>query len=261
MIATTVSPFFKDIQSPQPTTHQWLYEDLLDAAMRQYGVDVYYVQRNYVNTNGIYGEDDQSSYTTATLIAAYVKNVMGFAGDRDFMSKFAGLEIRDQVTFTITRRMFHYGIGDLPVPKGKLGEMANRPREGDLIWFPLNKRCYQIKYVDLYSMFFQVGKLMAWDCTCELFEYSQEYFNTGVPGIDRMMTVSLNVLSYALTDGQGNYLLTEANDYLTTENYVIENIDKEADNTDMDTEANTYISWSEDNPFNDFTTQTGMGVE
>jgi hypothetical protein len=261
MIATTVSPYFKPFQDGQSGTAQWLYEDLLDACMRQYGIDVYYVQQNYINVNNIYGEMDQSSYTNATLIAAYVKNIMGFGGDKDFMSKFAGLEIRDQVVFTITRSMFHSGIGPLPVPKGPIGQMADRPREGDLIYFPLNKRCYQIKYVDLYSMFFQLGKLMAWDCTCELFEYSQEYFNTGIAGIDRMMDVSLNVLTYALTDEKGNYILDESNNYITNENYVIQNIDKAADNTDTDTEANNYLSWSEDNPFNDFTTPTGQGVE
>lgn len=258
MVITTVSPFF---QNYKYTQEQRVYEDLLDMCMRQYGIDVYYVQRDYVNTNGIYGEDDQSSYTTATRIAMYVKNVMGFAGDHDFMSKFAGLEIRDQVTFTVTRRMFRAGVGKLPVPKGPVGELTDRPREGDLIYFPLNQRLYQIKYVDIYSMFFQLGKLMAWDCTCELFEYSQEYINTNIPGIDRIMTASLNVLTYALQDGQGNYLLTENGDYLTTQDYVIENIDKGSDNTDIDTEANNYISWSEDNPFNDFTTPTGEGVE
>ena len=250
MINTTTSRFF---QNYNYTGEQRLYLDLLDQCMRQYGIDVYYVPRTYINVNNVYGEDDQSTYTNATLIAMYVKNVMGFGGDRDFMSKFAGLEIRDQVIFTVTRRMFQEGIGPLPVPKGPLGELISRPREGDLIWFPLNQRCYQIKYVDLYSMFFQIGQLMAWDCTCELFEYSEELFQTGIPEIDRMMTVSTNVLTYALTDGLGNYLLTEANDYVTSEKYVIESIDRGADNTDIDTEANNYIDWSEDNPFTDFT--------
>jgi len=244
----TTSRYF---QNYEYTNVQNLYDDIINGAMRQYGIDVYYVQRDYVLVNDIYGEDDQSTYTNTTLIAAYVKNVMGFGGDRDFMSKFAGLEIRDQVTFTITRRMFSDAIGELPVPK--TGDTANRPREGDIIYFPLNKRCYQIKYVDQYSMFFQVGKLYAWDCTCELFEYSSEKFQTGIPGIDRIMKRSLNILDYALTDGQGNFLQTEDGDYLTSDAYVPPHIDPIQDNDDVDTEANNYVDWTEENPFTDFT--------
>jgi hypothetical protein len=250
-VQTTTSRFF---QNHQYTGEQRLYEALLDQCMQQYGIDVIYVKRNYVNINNVYGEDDQSSYTDTVMIAMYVKNVMGFSGDKDFMSKFAGLEIRDQVIFTVTQRMFKDGVGLLPVPKGKIGTTTNRPREGDLIFFPLNKRCFQIKYVDQYSMFFQMGKLYAWDITCELFEYSNERFDTGIPDIDRMMTVSINVLDYALKDGANNFILTENNDYLTTDAYTPDTIDTGQDNHDVNVEANGYVDWSEDNPFTDFTT-------
>ena len=80
---------------------QNLVESLINESIRIYGIDCYYIARNFNNLDKVYAQDDQSSYTYAWLIAIYLKNVLGFAGDREFLSKFAGLEIRDQVIFSI----------------------------------------------------------------------------------------------------------------------------------------------------------------
>src|SRR6186713_553653 len=109
-------------------------------------MNVFYVPRNLNHFDPLLGADDQSSYDRTFLIEMYLKSVMGFSGDREFMSKFAGLEIRDQVVWSVSRKRFAEEIG---------GEIDSiRPREGDLIYFPVNERVFQIKHVDQYEMMY-----------------------------------------------------------------------------------------------------------
>ena len=95
---------------------------------------MYYITRNINSLDKLYTADDQSSYTKAFLCEFYIKSVDGFSGDGNFMSKF-GLEIRDQVVFSIAQRTFSNEIGAYTT--------LVRPNEGDLIYFPLNNKCFQ----------------------------------------------------------------------------------------------------------------------
>ena len=103
---------------------------------------MYYIPRKLNNYDAVYGADDQSSYENAYPIEIYIKNVDGFQGDGNFMSKF-GLEIRDRVVFSMAQRIFNEEIGTFT--------NQVRPNEGDLIYFPLNKKCFQIKYVNKFK--------------------------------------------------------------------------------------------------------------
>jgi hypothetical protein len=106
----------------------------------------------------------------------YVKSVDGFQGDGDFLSKF-GLQIRDQVTFTVAMRTFErYAT--------RLNTTLIRPKEGDLVYLPLNDKFFKIMHVEHESVFYQSGALQVFDLKCELFEYSNEMFNTGIEEID-----------------------------------------------------------------------------
>ena len=131
---------------------------------------MYYIPRKLNNYDNVYGADDQSSYENAYSIELYIKSVDGFSGDGDFMSKF-GIEIRNQVIFSVAQRRFNEEIGEYTTQV--------RPNEGDLIYFPLNKKCFQIKYVNKFEMFYQLGALQTWEMTCELFEYSNENLKIG----------------------------------------------------------------------------------
>ena len=129
--------FFNNFQSSQ---EQLLLENLIIESIRIYGQDMYYIPRKLNNYDNVYGADDQSSYENAYSIELYIKSVDGFSGDGDFMSKF-GIEIRNQVVFSVAQRRFNEEIGDYTTQV--------RPNEGDLIYFPLNKKCFQIKYVKI----------------------------------------------------------------------------------------------------------------
>ena len=222
---------------------QNLLENLIIESIKIYGQDMYYVPRTLNNKDKIYGEDDVSTYTSATLVEFYIKNVEGFGGDGNFMSKF-GLEIRDQVTFVIAKRVFEEEVDQ----NGAL----IRPREGDLIFFPLNKKLFQIKYVDNKPIYYPLGALQTYELTCELFEYSGEQFNTGIPDIDDIQDkLSLNIFDYGVLTEDNFVLATEDGDYMVLETYKVETIDPFADNDSIETEADGFLDFTERDPFSE----------
>ena len=162
---------------------------------------MYYVPRTINNSDPIYGSDDSSSYDAAWPIEMYIKNIDGFGGEGDLLSKF-GLEIRDQITFTVARRIFSEAVGDV--------QDQIRPNEGDLIFFPLNNKIFRINFVEHESIFYQMGSLQVYELKCELFEYSGEVFNTGIDYIDGLTTnYNMNILDDGMTTESGDILVDE----------------------------------------------------
>jgi hypothetical protein len=212
---------------------------------------MYYMPRTLTNYDKLLGTDDQSQYNKAILVELYIKSVDGFTGDGNFMSKF-GLQIRDQVVFSIAQRTFNQEVA---IQTDQL-----RPNEGDLIYFPLNRKCFQIKYVNKYEMFYQFGALQTWELTCELFEYSNEQFNTGIAEIDIIQKkFSTNILDYSLMDEEGDFLTDEDGNYLVSETYDIDTINPAADNdviqsggsSEFDFGSDDFIDFSETDPFSE----------
>ena len=176
------------------TAEQALHQDLIIESIKNFGIDVYYLPRTYVNEDILYGEDTISEFNQAHLIEMYVKTVDGFEGEGDFISRF-GLEIRDQVVFSVARRRFdNLDIND-----------QDRPLEGDVIFLPLNKKVYEIRYVEHESVFYQFGKLPIFDLTCELFQYDSQRIDTGIEDIDEIEDTLTYALEITLESGSGNY--------------------------------------------------------
>ena len=240
-MSTGVSNFF--FNNYMSSQEQQLLNNLVVEATNIHGLDCYYVPRNINNKDKLYYTDDQSSYTNAYMVALYVENVDGFQGDGNLMSKF-GLEIRDQIVLSIPITSFNSEIGAYT--------SQIRPNEGDVIFFPFNKKCFQIKYVDKFEMFFMLGKVYTYRLTCELFEYSNETFNTGIADIDAIQTnFSTNILDWSLLDESGQPVLTEDSDYIVSEKYDLETIDPTTENKEIQTESSSFIDFSEADPFAD----------
>lgn len=157
-------------------SEQGLIEDLVVESIKMYGIDMYYITRKYENVDNILNEDGTSSFDTANIVEMYVKTNDSFGGQGDFFSKF-GLTMKDQIVFSMSRRSFEQNILSLK-PEIK------RPREGDVIFFPIVKKFFDITHVEHESVFYQTGALQVFDITCELLEFSNERFQTGVPLID-----------------------------------------------------------------------------
>jgi hypothetical protein len=234
--------FFNNYQSSQ---EQLLLENLIIESIRQYGDDMYYIPRKLNNYDEVYGADDQSSYENAYMIEMYIKSIDGFTGDGSFMSKF-GLEIRDRVIFSMAQRIFSEEVGTFT--------NQIRPNEGDLIYFPLNKKCFQIKFVNKYEMFYQLGALQTWEVTCELFEYSGEKLNTGIPEIDILQKTSdTNVYNWAIKDENGNILLDEEGNILVLEGSSVDDLIPAAQNDEIQAESDLFVDFTSQDPFSEGT--------
>lgn len=159
---------------------QNLIEDLVTESLSIYGHTVYYLPRAIIKRDEIWSEDSLSYYRDAFEFDMYIKSYDSYEGDGTFLSKF-NLEIRDQVTFTVSRRMFGNEIATQRPD-------IQRPREGDLVYSTMMKRIFVIKYVSSTAIYYQMGDLQTWDVVCEVWEYSNERFETGVDEIDYIET-------------------------------------------------------------------------
>lgn len=232
--------FFNNFQASQ---EQLLLENLVIESIKIYGHDVYYIPRKLNNYDEVYGADDQSSYETAYPIEMYIKSIDGFGGDQEFLSKF-GVEIRNQVVFSVARRIFSEEVGEFTTQV--------RPNEGDLIYFPLNQRAFQIKYVNKYEMFYQLGALQTWEMTCEVFEYSGESINTGIPEIDDIQKkYNTNILDWTIKTTASEPITTEDGYYLTLENSSVNDLIPAADNDEIQKESDLFVDFSSVDPFSE----------
>lgn len=232
--------FFNNFKASQ---EQLLLENLVIESIKIYGQDVYYVPRKLNHYDPVYGADDISSYDVAYPIEMYIRSIDGFSGDGEFLSKF-GVEIRNQVVFSVARRIFAEEVGEQSTQV--------RPNEGDIIYFPLNQRCFIIRFVNKYEMFYQLGAIQTWEMTCEVFEYSDEKFNTGIPEIDRIAYKrDTDIFNWSIMDEDGNMLMTQTSDYLILERSALEDIVENADNKDIQDEGNTFIDFDAKDPFSE----------
>jgi len=231
------------INNFKSSMEQQLIENLVIESIRFYGEDMLYIPRKLNNYDSIYGADDQSSYEQAIPIEMYIKSIDGFSGDGNFMSKF-GLEIRDQVIFSVAQRRFNEDVGTITTQP--------RPNEGDLIYFPLNSKCFQIKYTNKFEMFYQLGALQTWEMTCELFEYSNETINTGIPEIDILQKkFSTNQFDWAILTQDGMRITDENGDYIVREGSGLNSLFASADNDELQKESDMFVTFDALNPFSE----------
>ena len=171
---------------------QELLHSLTQESIQIYGHDVSYIPRTLVNTDTVLGEDSISEYKDAYSVEMYIKSVDGFEGEGDLISKF-GLEVRDQIVFSLARRAWE-GL-----------DLGVRPKEGDLVYFPLTSKLFQIMFVEHETPFYQNGALPTFDLTCELFVYSDEKMDTDVDDIDVIEQKQSFVRTFELSSVSGTF--------------------------------------------------------
>jgi len=159
-------------------SEQNLYEDLIIESLQIYGQDVYYIPRTLVNRDDILNEDPASKFDDAYLLEMYIENNEGFEGSGDLYSKF-GLEIRDEATFIVSRRRWETRVGVFDD-----NTIDPRPQEGDLIFLPMTNSFFEISFVEDDQPFYQLSNLPVYKLTCNLFEYNDEDFDTGITVVD-----------------------------------------------------------------------------
>lgn len=198
-----LNPFFLNGSS----TEQSLIQDLINEQLKIYGIDIMYIPRKIIRSDNVFKEIQSSKFDDNFIIEAYVNNYEGYAGAGDIMTKF-GVSLRDEVTLTISKERFEEFIApiltsiynpNLIYNDPNEVELVTRPREGDLIYFPLGQRLFEVKFVEHEKPFYQLGKTYVYELVCELFEYEDEIMDTTVDEVDELIkdvTATLYLIDY-----------------------------------------------------------------
>jgi hypothetical protein len=175
-----LNPFF--LQGTQ--SEQRLVQDIINEHLRFHGVEITYIPRKFVNKKNIIEEVQSSKFDDNFAIEAYLNTYDGYGGAGDILTKF-GVSIRDELIITISKERFEDFIATFmsSVDDGEL-LTPTRPREGDLVYFPLGQRLFEVKFVEHEDPFFQLGKNYVYQLKCELFEYEDEVIDTSITEID-----------------------------------------------------------------------------
>ena len=171
-----VNPYFKKDYSAE----QDILEDLTIEIIKTMGRDMYYIPRNILTEDKLFGEGSKVNYTTGIPIEMYIDSISGFDGQGDVASKF-GIEVKDNIDLTVSKKRFNQEVHT------KITNIV-RPREGDLIYFPLANALFEINFVEHENPFYQFGKLYSYRLSCELFTYNEEEIITGNTEIDSVVT-------------------------------------------------------------------------
>ena len=160
-------------------SEQNLYEDIVIESLKIYGQDVYYLPRETVFEDRVFGDEVPARYSNSYKIEMYIDNVEGFDGEGDLFTRF-GVEIRDEATFVVSRRRWSQVVsGDNQIT-------TDRPREGDLIYLTLSNSMFQITHVEHEMPFYQLSNLPVYKCRAQLFDYNSEDFDTGIDTIQKI---------------------------------------------------------------------------
>ena len=177
-----LNPFF----TQGTTGEQNLVQDLINEQLKMYGVDIFYLPRKYLTTNTVIKEVVQSKFDVAYPLEAYVDNYDEHSGGPNLLTKF-GIQSQDEVRLIISRERFENYINPLIANQTDI-KLSTRPKTGDLIWFPLDDRIYEIKDVEWQKPYYMLQDLYTYILYCELFRYEDEVIDTGIDEIDNELT-------------------------------------------------------------------------
>jgi hypothetical protein len=188
------------------TREQYLIEDMIIESIKNFGIDVFYLPRDSQSSiDELFGDDPVKSYTTSYPIEMFLETFNDFEGNQEFFSKF-GLEIQKSARVAVARRTFE---------KYLPSELRNTPKEGDLIYIPMMKKLFEIKFVEEEKNFFQGGRGVArggsiqlgklfpymYELSIEMFKYNGELLQTGIVEIDDIADYSAYGVKYSMAAG------------------------------------------------------------
>ncbi len=205
-MASLHNPYF----NKSHTGEQGLFNSLKTESIQVLGHMFYYLPRDVVTRDLVLGETDISKFPLAIPIEMYMENVLGFQGEKELYSKF-GLEINSSYNLIVSVDRWEAEVKTQVEGSSELNVLVtSRPQEGDLIYDPLVKMLFEIKFVDHESEFYQVGKNYIYKLSCEAFQYNSEELNTGIADIDSIEDLnSLDMTSYQILLEDGGLLLQE----------------------------------------------------
>jgi hypothetical protein len=197
------SPYFPTYYAGH-SGEQGLVQDLVDEQIKLFGTDIYYIPKIVLKDNTL-DEVRYTKYQEQFQIEMLLQNVMGFGDNTEFISKF-GLRITDEIIFRVSTRRWDEEVAD----HSPNLTVTSRPNEGDLLYFPLTKDIYEIKFVGKEEPFFQFGKIQFYAITAEIYEVGSDDFDTGIAEIDAVEQLFDNSIKLFMDPGgSGDFIVGE----------------------------------------------------
>lgn len=198
-----LNPFF--LQGSK--TEQSLIQSLINEQLQIYGVEIFYIPRRYITEKTVIKEVIQSVFDNAYPLEAYVNTYDGYEGQGTILSKF-GIQSLNDLTITISKERFELYISPLLQNSSDI-KLSTRPKEGDLIYFPLGDRLFEIKFVEHEKPFYQLQQTYVYELNCELFRYEDEIVDTGFREIDDNITEEQAYVQSLIMVGSGSTATAE----------------------------------------------------
>ena len=140
---------------------QTLADAIVAESIQMRGMSLYYIPRQFVKPDLLFGEDLQSKFDKAWKFAGYLDTFDAYQGDGSIFSKF-GMTVNDEITISINPNLFKHQCN------------GTEPIAGDLIYFPLDNSLFEITWVQPYDPFYQVGQNAIRKITASKYIYSGE---------------------------------------------------------------------------------------
>ena len=194
-------------------TEQRLVQDLINEQLKMYGQDIVYLPRNIINKNTILREITTSGFDDSFRLEAYLLNYQGFEGSGDILSKF-GVQSTDSVTFIVSKERYEDFVSPKLSDRDDI-QLATRPQEGDLIYFPLDNTMFEIKYVEGKKPFYQLNNLYVYQLSCEVADLNaDDEIDTGIEAVDQsvidfVFTTTMSMVGVAASTASVNLTLAK----------------------------------------------------
>ena len=160
-----------------PQSEKYLYNELWQEAISLFGQNYYYIPRDTVLEDDLFGEDRASNFKNAYPMAMMVENIEGYDGE-DLFQRF-GVELKESATLVVSKKEFFDELVSTP------HSSLVRPREGDLIFVPFSDSLFEITFVEHEQPFYIWNELPAYKFSVELFRYNNEDIDVDVVGLDK----------------------------------------------------------------------------
>jgi len=141
--------------------------DLVDEIIQQYGIPCYYLPRENVNLDEIFGQDDLSKYESAFSLYLLPENPGFYNGGGDLFGKF-GFQAMDTMTMYVEINRFQTTTSE------------TTPLEDDLIYIPVSNSWFQVSFTDDegaaegQNFFYANGVLSAFKIEIQKYQYGHE---------------------------------------------------------------------------------------
>lgn len=179
---------------------QALLDDLWREAISIHGYNAVYLVRDSGTIDSFHGEDPRAQFNKWFEICVFIQNVEGFGGASDRIFPF-GMSFEQTITLQVSKTDFNDAIGFEIEP--------NRPREGDLLYFPYGiteNYLLEVKRVTDQIPFNQLGQQYVYTIECRMFTSSNEDITVGLPEVDEIGSALKQEIEVQWFTGSGTFV-------------------------------------------------------